>query len=237
MKYAALLTISLASLVNAESITVKASTSCALDISFTTGTGPCQLRSDFGSADASYEYNFQLLEFGFTAEARANAFASLFDNPGADDLASHQALASASLDMQFFFRTAGPERPGRVVAAYHSTSDPLGSGSGSASLLFEPALEPVLFTLGGPFSIGVSVSGEGRSSQPLDSNGGSGVANLELRLFEEDGTTPVLIVWNEEFDPTDPSDPPAVTEPATVLTAGLGTGIALVADRRRRRTQ
>jgi len=131
------------------------------------------------------------------------------------------AIASVSLD--FFASTDGPERQGfasfkiysggehgyHVGATESITAQGLGSCSSGGGDCRDIA-QLVPFELGVPFEIQLSIFASSGSGQHIY-DGGSGYAGLKLWLFEADGT-PVSI-----FDPVAP-----VPEPGTWILLALG---------------
>ncbi len=148
------------------------------------------------------------------AEAQAGTAGSVFGSLGSS------AIATVTLD--FFGSTEGPERQGFATYLIYADGDHGGGASGGATSFISGlgscgnhcdehgTLVP--FELGVPFEIGLSAAAYGQRQEYKHTlDGGSGDAMVRLQLFEADGT-PVTI-----FDPVGP-----VPEPGTWILLALG---------------
>lgn len=233
MKRTLVLLVSVIGIANAAVITEVATTNCNGTIT----PFACRESAEddqgflyFLEAEAGYGYNLsedRLVFGGFT-------FAG--SNIASREDYLEELSASGNALLSFEFRTFGELRPGLIEISGGGSGGFL-TGSGGFNLNnYDVSCggdttcrvnERRDISLGVEFLVNIFASGPGTNSF-RGQGGGGGSGDLEFRLFESDGVTPVPIRWSEEGPQSDVVSSP---EPSSVCIVG-GLLLTLILRRR-----
>jgi hypothetical protein len=196
------LMLAIASISNADTITVSRSAICNAVI----GVENCQDGATVGENGFSYD----LSEFALSASAAAGARAyrpeeEPSEENGWGSVPREEAEASAGVSVSFRLRTFGQLRSGIIQITGRETFEGSGGEGGTFSLNATRIIE-----------LGTLFRGPGVSARAYSYFDGQGSfvtassESMQLRVYEADGTTPVRIYWSDQADPA------AIPEPSTI---------------------